>query len=128
VLGFTYNFENTHTLYQNGVDMHLDVATSKFITKELQLAWSVMPTSNCPAILASATVSAVSSRVSSAAGPQIKYNFPLGDHLQGYLNLNGYKEFGAEHRPEGLEHVADLRGLSRSSESGTGARARGIHK
>ena len=25
VLGFTYNFENTHTQYQNGVDMHLDL-------------------------------------------------------------------------------------------------------
>ena len=32
VLGFTYNFENTHTQYQNGVDMHLDVAASKFVT------------------------------------------------------------------------------------------------
>ena len=25
---------------------------------------------------------------------------PVGD-LQGYLNLKGYKDFGAEHRPEG---------------------------
>ena len=28
------------------------------------------------------------------------YVIPIGD-LQGYLNLKGYKEFGAEHRPEG---------------------------
>ena len=34
-------------------------------------------------------------------GPQIGYVFPLGDEHQGYLNLKGYKEFGAENRPEG---------------------------
>jgi hypothetical protein len=33
VLGFTYNFENQHTQYQNGVDMHLDWGTSQFLTK-----------------------------------------------------------------------------------------------
>jgi hypothetical protein len=37
VIGFTYNFENTRTQYQNGVDMHLDLAASKFVTKQLQL-------------------------------------------------------------------------------------------
>jgi hypothetical protein len=34
-------------------------------------------------------------------GPQIGYIFPLAEGLQGYLNLKGYKEFGADHRPEG---------------------------
>ena len=33
-------------------------------------------------------------------GPQLGYIFPLGDK-QGYLNIKGYKEFGAENRPEG---------------------------
>jgi hypothetical protein len=37
VLGFTYNFENRHTDYQNGVDMHLDWAASKFLTKQWQV-------------------------------------------------------------------------------------------
>jgi hypothetical protein len=36
-LGVTYNFENTHTQYQNGVDMHLDLGLSHFFTKQLQL-------------------------------------------------------------------------------------------
>jgi hypothetical protein len=108
--------------------MHLDVATSKFITKELQLGLVGYADQqlSCDTGVGN-RVGCFESRVV-GAGPQIKYNFPLGDHLQGYLNLNGYKEFGAEHRPEGLEHVADLRDLSRSSESGTGARAREIHK
>ena len=33
-------------------------------------------------------------------GPQVGFLFPVGD-LQGYLNLKIYKEFAAEHRPEG---------------------------
>ena len=37
VLGFTYNFENTATQYQNGIDMHLDWGASQFLTKQLQL-------------------------------------------------------------------------------------------
>jgi hypothetical protein len=35
-----------------------------------------------------------------SVGPQIGVLFPVGD-MQGYANLKGYKEFGAEHRPEG---------------------------
>ena len=34
-LGFTYNFENPHTDYQNGVDMRLDWGASKFLTKQV---------------------------------------------------------------------------------------------
>jgi len=36
-LGFTYNFENPRTQYQNGIDMHLDVGASQFVTKQLQI-------------------------------------------------------------------------------------------
>jgi hypothetical protein len=35
-LGFTYNFENDFTQYKNGVDMHLDLGASKFVTKQLR--------------------------------------------------------------------------------------------
>jgi len=34
-------------------------------------------------------------------GPQIGYIFPMGEGLQGYLNLKGHKEFAAQNRPEG---------------------------
>ena len=37
MLGFTYNFENPDTNYQNGIDMHLDWGASKFLTKQLQV-------------------------------------------------------------------------------------------
>jgi hypothetical protein len=33
-------------------------------------------------------------------GPQLGVIIPMG-HLQGYLNVKGYKEFDAEHRPSG---------------------------
>src|SRR5262249_14601743 len=35
VLGFTYNFLNQSTQYQNGVDMHLDWGASHFFTKQV---------------------------------------------------------------------------------------------
>src|SRR5262249_11624530 len=34
VLGFTYNFTNQSTQYQNGVDMHFDWGASQFLTKQ----------------------------------------------------------------------------------------------
>src|SRR5215475_7334454 len=37
VLGFTYNFKNTATQYQNGVDMHFDWGASQFLTKQWQV-------------------------------------------------------------------------------------------
>ena len=37
VLGFTYNFINQSTQYQNGVDMHLDWGASQFLTQQVQV-------------------------------------------------------------------------------------------
>jgi Putative MetA-pathway of phenol degradation len=37
VLGFTYNFINNATQYQNGVDMHFDWGASQFLTKQVQV-------------------------------------------------------------------------------------------
>jgi hypothetical protein len=100
VLGFTYNFENQSTQYQNGVDMHLDWAASRFVTRQLQLglvgyAYKQL---SCDSGTGD-RVGCFESQVF-GVGPQIGYVIPLGA-LQGYLNLKGYKEFGAEHRPEG---------------------------
>ena len=99
VLGFTYNLENQSTQYQNGVDMHLDWATSKFITKQWQigLVGYVFNQLSCDSG-AGDRVGCFESRVM-GVGPQIGYIFPLGG-LQGYVNLKGYKEFNAAHRPD----------------------------
>ena len=37
VLGFTANFVNPATQYQNGVDMHFDWGASQFLTKQVQV-------------------------------------------------------------------------------------------
>ena len=37
VLGFTYNFLNTATQYQNGVDMHFDWGASQFLSKQVMV-------------------------------------------------------------------------------------------
>jgi hypothetical protein len=100
-LGFTYNLENTHTQYQNGVDMHLDVGASQFVTKQLQLgvvgyAYQQL---SCDSG-AGNRLGCFESRVF-GLGPQIGYIAPLGTTHQAYFNLKGYKEFGSEHRPEG---------------------------
>jgi hypothetical protein len=101
VLGFTYNFENTDTQYQNGVDMHLDWGTSRFVTKEWQigLVGYVYQQVSCDSGSGD-RVGCFLSRVF-GIGPQIGHIFQVGEHHQGYLNLKGYKEFEAEHRPEG---------------------------
>jgi hypothetical protein len=100
VLGFTYNFENPHTRYQNGVDLHLDWATSKFVTKQWQigLVGYLFNQLSCDSG-AGNRVGCFQSRVA-GIGPQIGYVIPLGG-LQGYVNVKGYKEFSAMHRPEG---------------------------
>ena len=101
MLGFTYNFENHHTDYQNGIDMHLDWGASKFLTKQLQVGvvgYAYQQITGDSG--AGDRVGGFESRVF-GVGPQVGYIFPLGNSAQGYLNLKGYWEFGAENRAEG---------------------------
>jgi hypothetical protein len=100
VLGFTYNFKNDDTQYQNGVDMHLDMAASRFVTPQLQLGLVGYLYQQVGCDSGSGDrVGCFRSRVA-GIGPQIGYVIPMGS-LQGYLNLKGYKEFAAENRPDG---------------------------
>ena len=100
-LGFTFNFENTHTQYQNGVDMHLDMGASRFLTKQLQLGLVAYGYQQVSCDSGSGDrVGCFESRVF-GAGPQVGYIIPIDEHLQGYLNIKAYKEFGEQHRPAG---------------------------
>jgi hypothetical protein len=98
--GLTYNFKNTDTQYQNGVDMHFDWGASHFMTKQLQIGvvgylyQQITGDSGSGAVLGP-----FESRVASI-GPQIGFLFPVND-LQGYINVKAYKEFAAQNRPEG---------------------------
>jgi hypothetical protein len=101
VLGFTYNFKNPTTQYQNGVDMHLDWGASQFLSKQLLvgLVGYVYQQLSCDSGSGD-RVGCFESRVISV-GPQIGYIVPINQDVQGYLNLKGYKEFAAEHRADG---------------------------
>jgi hypothetical protein len=100
VLGFTYNFENPSTQYQNGVDMHFDWGASQFLTKQLQvgLVGYVYKEIGCDSGSGD-RVGCFQSQVV-GVGPQIGFIFPVGD-MQGYLNLKGYGEFAAKNRADG---------------------------
>lgn len=100
VLGVTYNFKNTDTQYQSGVDLHFDWGASQFLSKQVQvgLVGYVYKQLGCDSGFGD-RVGCFRSQVA-GAGPQIGFIFPVGD-MQGYLNLKAYKEFAAENRPEG---------------------------
>jgi hypothetical protein len=100
VSGFTYNFVNPSLDYQNGIDWHLDWGASHFVSKQVHVGlvgYAYQQVTGDSG--AGATLGEFKSRVF-GVGPQIGFLFPVGG-MQGYLNLKGYKEFGAENRPEG---------------------------
>jgi hypothetical protein len=101
VLGFTYNFENQSTQYQNGVDMHLDWSASQFLTKQFQvgLVGYVYKEIGCDSGSGD-RVGCFQSQVV-GVGPQLGFVIPLSTTTQGYLNIKGYKEFAALDRPDG---------------------------
>ena len=100
VAGFTYNFKNQDTQYQNGIDFHIDWGASQFLSKQLFVGLvgyayqQITDDSGAHPIL-----DGFRSRVI-GVGPQIGFLFPVGD-MQGYLNLKGYGEFDQANRPAG---------------------------
>jgi len=100
VLGFTYNWENPDTDYQNGVDSHLDYAASQMLSPQLQIGmvgyayYQLTGDSGAGAMLGD-----FKSRVF-GIGPQVGYFFDVGGS-KWYFNLKGYYEFEAKNRPEG---------------------------
>jgi hypothetical protein len=100
VAGLTYNLKNQTTQYQNGVDFHLDLAASQFLSKQtfVGVVGYVYKQLGCDSGSGD-RVGCFRSQVA-AIGPQLGYIFPVGT-MQGFLNLKAYKEFAAENRPEG---------------------------
>ena len=100
VLGLTYNFKNTATQYQNGVDLHFDWGASQFLSKQVMvgLVGYVYKELSCDSGSGD-RVGCFQSQVV-GIGPQIGFLFPVGD-MQGYLNFKAYGEFAAENRPSG---------------------------
>ena len=101
VLGFTYNFTNQSTQYQNGVDMHFDWGASQFLTKQFLagLVGYVYQEVGCDSGSGN-RVGCFQSRVI-GVGPQVGFIIPISSTTQGYLNFKGYKEFDNANRPDG---------------------------
>jgi hypothetical protein len=107
VAGVTYNWENTHTNYKNGVDSHLDWAGSQFLNDN----WEVGVVGYVYYQLTGDSgsgdrVGAFKSRIASA-GPEVGYTFKYNNQAA-YFNLRGYWEFGAQNRVEGYALFATL--------------------
>ena len=116
VAGLTYNWENTHTSYKNGVDSHLDWAASQFLSANweigvvgyvyYQLSADSYPTSGAAGALRSQALGSFKSRIA-AAGPEVGYVFKVGGQ-PAYLNLRAYWEFWAQNRIEGYALFATI--------------------
>lgn len=107
VVGWTYNFENKRTHYQNGVDMHWDFSASKFFAKKTQLGAVGYIYQQLSCDRGSGNfVGCFKSRVFSA-GPQIGY-LKVFKQVQVLLNLKGYKEFDAQARASGWNSCLTL--------------------
>jgi hypothetical protein len=100
VTGVTYNLINPHTDYQSGVEWHLDWALSQAVSKDIYVgAVGYIYDQIGPDSGAGDHVGDFESRVM-GIGPQINYTFSAGS-VQTSVNLKGYWEFDAVHRPSG---------------------------
>lgn len=98
VLGVTYNFRNPYTDHRNGVDIRLDWAASHFFTQQFHAG--IVGYQPAQRRQYGDAAAAEHPLARDRDRPQVGYLFPVGD-MQGYLNLKGYFEFDAAHRPEG---------------------------
>jgi len=100
VTGLTYNLINPSTDYQNGIDWHLDWGLSQALSKQIAIgAVGYVYNQLTGDGGAGDHVGPFESRVF-GIGPQIGFTFGAGS-LEAYLNLKGYWEFDATHRPSG---------------------------
>jgi hypothetical protein len=101
VLGFTYNFKNTATQYQSGVDLHFDWGASQFLTKQVQVGLVGYAYKDIGCDSGSGDRVGCFQSQTFGIGPQFGYIFPLSQGLQGYINLKAYAEFSGSDRPTG---------------------------
>ena len=99
-MGLTGNFKNTATQYTSGVELHLDIGASQFLTKQFMVGVVAYAYEQLTADQGCAPqLCPFKSRVQ-GIGPQIGYVFPIGG-MQGYVNVKAYKEFENANRPDG---------------------------
>jgi hypothetical protein len=100
VAGFTYNFKNQDTQYQNGIDFHFDWGASHFLSKQVFVGLVGYAYQQVTDDFGQAPFQGgFRSRVL-GVGPQIGYIFPVGG-MQGFLGAKAYGEFDAANRASG---------------------------
>src|SRR5262249_6918029 len=101
MLGFTYNFTNQSTQYQNGVDMHFDWGASQFLTKQFLVGAVGYVYQEVGFDGGSVDrVASFRSRVV-VVGPQLGFIIPLTTPMQVSLNQKSYWDFATQTRPDG---------------------------
>ena len=109
VLGFTYNFMNPYTAYQSGINMHLELSASQYLTERFLAGiagyfYQQITADSGPG----ATLGPFMSRVA-GVGPQLGYDFNFGGRSAS-LSARGYYEFARPEPAARLERLADARG------------------
>jgi hypothetical protein len=100
VLGFTYNFMNPYTAYQSGINMHLELSASQYLTERfLAGVAGYFYQQITPDTGSGATLGPFMSRVA-GIGPQLGYDFNFGSR-SATISTRGYYEFAAQNRPQG---------------------------
>ena len=85
---------------RSGIDMHLDVGASQFLTKQFQVGVVAYAYEQLTADQGCAPQLCPFKSRALGIGPQIGYVFPVGG-MQGYVNVKAYKEFENDNRPDG---------------------------
>jgi len=98
--GLTYNFENPHTDYQNGLDSHLDVGVAKFLNEKFYIGGVGYAYQQLTADSGQAPFLGDNESRVFGVGPQIGYMFGSQERPV-FTNLKAYFEFGAERRTQG---------------------------
>ena len=100
VAGLTYNFINPYTAYQSGIDLHVEMSASQYLTERFLAGlvgyyYQQITADSGPG----ATLGPFMSRVA-GIGPQLGYDF-VGGRRQASLTARAYYEFAGENRPQG---------------------------
>jgi len=99
--GLTYNNTNHDTNYRNGLDLHVDFGTAKFLSKQFYVGAvgyiynQLEQDDGAPAF-----VGDTKSRVY-GIGPQLGYLFQPSPDIQGLFAVKGYYEFDPHYRADG---------------------------
>jgi hypothetical protein len=91
---------NPYTAYQSGIDLHVEISASHYLTERLLAGaagyfYQQITADSGPG----ATLGPFISRVA-GVGPQLGYDFALG-RRQASLSARGYYEFAGQNRPQG---------------------------